>query len=274
MSSPGWALLLVRRSLSIRFVFTHPSDSPLSLHGVSVHPASPAERPLWPKEPQSIRPLYVCVSRFYALALAEGFLLKWLNGADHLVQAGRRRMFLVSEVCVLTWARVQAWVSEHAACAHVLTLWIFPGTQMIPFLTLSPPPKLLLILPTTYPCHVLLDSSSSSPMNCVCVSVWLACAHIKLVELSYVTGYSILDVCKLLTSILYMSLLCSPIPPTEFVLPPSAQWSMSCTLCSRDRTEGKRPLACSPSDSQKQPSWPTKTQHEATKWQPVQPLLL
>lgn len=136
------------------------------------------------------------------------------------------------------------------------------------------PPKLLLILPTTYPCHVLLDSSSSSPMNCVCVSVWLACAHIKLVELSYVTGYSILDVCKLLTSILYMSLLCSPIPPTEFVLPPSAQWSMSCTLCSRDRTEGKRPLACSPSDSQKQPSWPTKTQHEATKWQPVQPLLL
>lgn len=151
MSSPGWALLLVRRSLSIRFVFTHPSDSPLSLHGVSVHPASPAERPLWPKEPQSIRPLYVCVSRFYALALAEGFLLKWLNGADHLVQAGRRRMFLVSEVCVLTWARVQAWVSEHAACAHVLTLWIFPGTQMIPFLTLSPPPNFYLSFPQHTP---------------------------------------------------------------------------------------------------------------------------
>lgn len=116
MSSPGWALLLVRRSLSIRFVFTHPSDSPLSLHGVSVHPASPAERPLWPKEPQSIRPPYVCVSLFYALALAEEFLLKWLNGADRLVQTERRRMFSVSEVRALTRARVQAWVSEHAAC--------------------------------------------------------------------------------------------------------------------------------------------------------------
>lgn len=44
-------------------------------------------------------------------------------------------------------------------------------------------------------------------------------------------------------STMYMSLLCSPIPPKVSVLPPSAQWSMSwvlvsLSLCSRGRTDG------------------------------------
>lgn len=65
ISSPGWALPLVRQShkgaLSISFVFTRPSGSPPVPHGVSVRSANPAERPLWLREPLCIRPLCVCV---------------------------------------------------------------------------------------------------------------------------------------------------------------------------------------------------------------------
>lgn len=55
VSPPGWALPLLRRShngaLSISFVFTRPSGSPLGPHGISVQSARPAERALWPGEP-------------------------------------------------------------------------------------------------------------------------------------------------------------------------------------------------------------------------------
>ncbi len=194
---------------------------------------------------------------FGSLALAEESLLKELNGAKRLVQTHWRSMFSESEVSVLIQACVQAWAYEHAAFVRVLSLWTFPARQMYSSLTLTHA-DIYSSLPATYPCHVLLD-----PLYLLSIQ-----AHM-LPYISYITTQTYV-------SILYISQLCSCIPPTASVLPPKAQWSMSRTLVSAAGTalRGKKPWAHSPSDSQKQLSWPTKTQHKAFKWQPVRLLLL
>lgn len=62
----------------------------------------------------------------------------------------------MSEVSVLMQACVQAWVYEHAACVHVLSLQTYPARQMNSSLT-PYQCKHLLILSATYPCRVLFD---------------------------------------------------------------------------------------------------------------------
>lgn len=61
-------------------------------------------------------------------------------------------------------------------------------------------------------------------------------------------------------SVLYMSEICSPIPPTEIVLPPTAQWSMglAVVLAAAACTEGKRPFSLLS-------AWLTKTAQMANK---------
>lgn len=154
---------------------------------------------------------------FSSLALAEEPLLKELNGAKRLVQTDWRSMFSVSEVSVLIQACVQAWVYEHAACVHVLSLQTFPAKQMKSSVT-PYPCKHLLILPTTYPCHVLSDPLYLLPQTHT--RPHTHCSH-------YVHTLRHRHTESSHISVLYISGLCSPIPPTASVLPPSAQWSMS-----------------------------------------------
>lgn len=168
----------------------------------------------------------------------------------------------MSEVSVSTQACVQALAYEHTACVHVLSLQTNPVRQMnssmIPY-----PRKHLLILSTTYPCHVLLDPLNLLPPTHTCPHT---CSH-------YFHMFH--QICFIHIHIVHLQIMFSH--PTHSVCPPS-----QCTVInepnpslSADGTVlGKRPLVHSLSDSQKQLPWPTKTQHKAPKWQPVRLLLL
>lgn len=80
----------------------------------------------------------------------------------------------------LMQACVQAWVYERAACVHILSLQTYPARQMNSSLT-PYQCKHLLILPTTYPCHVVFDPLTCrrtyTHINFVCYSIVIRKLH-------------------------------------------------------------------------------------------------
>lgn len=143
----------------------------------------------------------------------------------------------MSEVSVLIQVCVQAWVYEHAACVHVLSLQTYPARQINSSMT-PYPCKHLLILPATYLCHVLLDPLYLLPPTHTCPHT---CSH----YFHMLQHISVIHI-----HIVHLLVMLSH--PTHSVCPPS-----QCTVIdelipglSADGTVlGKRPLARSLSDS-------------------------